>query len=522
MKIDFLIVTALSEELDALDNQFGFEKHTKKAYNSPVIFNFIKYKKTDGGELNIACYSLNDMGNVNAGITSIPTFDELQPDTVIMFGLAAGLREETNLGDVIVANKIHFYEQGKIKGSDIITRPNSIVCTEHLYHQLIQNFREFKKVEQSRDFHVRFGEIVAGEKVISSKEKLIQLKKDFPKLIGIEMESYGIGLAIQKSNCKPNFVVIRGVCDHADENKDDNFRIKSLTNASRFLDFFFENHSKTLNTNSIKENLLTIHHLTLFNRSFNVADVNQIFNDISHIEIFRIENTNFYNHGVLNNPTSVFDSLLRKETVLNKKLNEFQYSALAYFGLAHIPYSFHLGYHLNREKVKFCYTDRQSGLWKELSFQQIECIPLTQKWINKKKANSSKEAIICFSVSTKINLIDTQETIGSESIPTLELYLASPNIDIIKTYNQVEFYSKQFNDCLNIIRKTMRNIETIHLFFSGPPTLAFSCGQQISQTYDPIIKVYNFSNKDNPRYGWAISLGLDLVEDFRKSRSTNV
>ena len=52
----------------------------------------------------------------------------------------------------------------------------------------------------------------------------------------------------------------------------------------------------------------------------------------------------------------------------------------------------------------------------------------------------------------------------------------------------------------------------IHLFYSGPPPLAFYCGQQLSKTIHPQVVVYNYVARDTPNYSWGIDLMRDLDE----------
>jgi nucleoside phosphorylase len=47
-----------------------------------------------------------------------------------------------------------------------------------------------------------------------------QYRRDWPKLIGVEMEAGGVAAAAFQSAEQPGFLMIRGVSDLADEHKD--------------------------------------------------------------------------------------------------------------------------------------------------------------------------------------------------------------------------------------------------------------------------------------------------------------
>jgi hypothetical protein len=46
------------------------------------------------------------------------------------------------------------------------------------------------------------------------------------------------------------------------------------------------------------------------------------------------------------------------------------------------------------------------------------------------------------------------------------------------------------------------------MFYAGPLSLAFRCGQHISKSIHPRVVVYNYTGKDTPAYSW----GLDITQ----------
>jgi hypothetical protein len=50
------------------------------------------------------------------------------------------------------------------------------------------------------------------------------------------------------------------------------------------------------------------------------------------------------------------------------------------------------------------------------------------------------------------------------------------------------------------------NTRRIHVFYSGPPPVAFHFGQQISKTIHPKVIVYNYVSKDTPPYSWGLEI----------------
>ena len=104
---------------------------------------------------------------------------------------------------------------------------------------LLQRMRDYElQSDDKRNYPVHFGEYAVGEDVVASDEARDAILDIFPKVIGVEMESYGVGLAATYKDMggkSTPFIAIRGVCDFADPNKNDEYRLTALNNAAKFL-----------------------------------------------------------------------------------------------------------------------------------------------------------------------------------------------------------------------------------------------------------------------------------------------
>jgi len=74
--------------------------------------------------------------------------------------------------------------------------------------------------------------------------------------------------------------------------------------------------------------------------------------------------------------------------------------------------------------------------------------------------------------------------------------------------NQLESYARVFRSVLDDIHNTDANIKRIHVFYAGPVSLAFRCGQLISPTIHPEVLIYNYFIHDVPRYKWGIRVNV--------------
>jgi nucleoside phosphorylase len=113
VRVDVLILTALEDELAAVlalgddwserKDRGGFPYHRRQ---------FIR----DGGKrpLVVAAAWLGKMGRTVTAIRGSAFLGELDPDCVAMCGICAGMRGETELGDVIIADKLFSFDEGKL------------------------------------------------------------------------------------------------------------------------------------------------------------------------------------------------------------------------------------------------------------------------------------------------------------------------------------------------------------------------------------------------------------------------
>ena len=132
-------------------------------------------------------------------------------------------------GDVLIPDQIADYEHQKLTNDGPQIRwdvhradPRLLEAAKHQgenWHRLIK-----KRRPQQGKSQCLIGPIATGDKVVATKDVLEHLRGVWPKLVGIEMEAGGLASAAFQSAQQPGFLMIRGVSDLADENKDDTWR----------------------------------------------------------------------------------------------------------------------------------------------------------------------------------------------------------------------------------------------------------------------------------------------------------
>ena len=123
--IDILIITALPEELEVLRHHLPLDKKIHSTTCQLTYDTGSLQTEKEGVFYLCAATCLFDMGNAGSGIGATNAMRDLNPDYVFMFGIAAGIEGEVELGDVIFPTHIFYYELAKVKPDDIEVRPQS-------------------------------------------------------------------------------------------------------------------------------------------------------------------------------------------------------------------------------------------------------------------------------------------------------------------------------------------------------------------------------------------------------------
>ena len=91
----------------------------------------------------------------------------------------------------------------------------------------------------------------------------------------------------------------------------------------------------------------------------------------------------------------------------------------------------------------------------------------------------------------------------------IEIALADDNqiIDLNQIDTLTKFFRKEID---NLIKDS--KIENIHIFYSGPVSLALSLSRKISKRTDPNFIVYNYTRNTVPKYKWAVKISSNNPE----------
>lgn len=226
-RADFLLVTALPEERDALLGHLpGAFKMPPRKDDIHIYFRAEVPVASGAGRYSVVVLPLLGMGRVNAATATSEAIKRWRPKHVIVVGIAGGIKARTvALGDVLISEQIVDYELQKLTEKGVEVRWSVHKASRRLYAAALNVIGDRwtgsigePHPEQHRP-HIHFGPIASGDKVVAVESVLAEYRSVWPTLIGVEMEAAGVASACFSAASQPEFFMVRGCSDHADAQK---------------------------------------------------------------------------------------------------------------------------------------------------------------------------------------------------------------------------------------------------------------------------------------------------------------
>jgi nucleoside phosphorylase/CheY-like chemotaxis protein len=252
-KYDIVILTALNSEFEQLIKAGKLIKLENDS-DTIVYYHTIINSKNNNNIKIIAC-CINQMGMQASAAVASKVISLFSPKQLYITGICAGIKENgVNIGDIIIASQCWDYETGKISedsNGSLIFKPeiHSIPTEQSIISQLTdfsnsKNYlsnisNDFEGTRPDTQLSVKFGPVGSGPYVLSNKQYLKELISTERKLLGIDMEGYGIYKAAQfHIGTLPVF--IKAVSDFGDKKKNNDFQnYASFVSAKFIIDYIY-------------------------------------------------------------------------------------------------------------------------------------------------------------------------------------------------------------------------------------------------------------------------------------------
>lgn len=202
------------------------------------------------GKKRIVATSAPQMGMPAASIATSKTIQHFRPRYILMSGIAAAVRGQAEFGDVLVADTSFDLGSGKLKkiGKKSILHPDPLPlrgsqelmsllkrCVDETSLHEIRS--KWPGAKPKSVLSIRYGTVGSGAAVIADSSFTEQAQEHWRKLLGIDLETYGVYYAATHITAPtPSFLSIKSVTDFADEEKDDQWREYAAYTSSRVIE----------------------------------------------------------------------------------------------------------------------------------------------------------------------------------------------------------------------------------------------------------------------------------------------
>ena len=224
--------------------------------------------------------------------------------------------------------------------------------------------------------------------------------------------------------------------------------------------------------------------------------------DNADMRPFVIDQSSLYQNGILTAPAAV---RMQMDLVpgIRRLLAETPDAQIVYYGKAHIPLVFLAGHSFSTGwPVRLYELDRQRGDWWAIE-EAAEGDDLRLRLEVSDENNDSPNAVIRVSISYPVHSSDVAEALP-RPYRDVHISIPEPHVDVVRTRHQIDAVAGMFRKVLDDFKAEEPGPTGIHVFYSGPMSVAFCLGRQISPTIHPPMFVYNFTAKTTPKYAWSL------------------
>ncbi len=236
INIDFGIITAIKPELNAVKKLINLER-----VDVGVRTYYIGSVNSDSKSYNIIVVKSPKAGSNDSAAVTADLIRDWDPNFIIKIGIAGGYKRDVKLGDVVISEQIFVYDYTKELDNISKIRPE-VFRSDFKLINLIDNF-EWNNDGLNESKHI-IAPIATGNKLIRSEKIWHDIRENVhDKICALEMEGGGIATVAYQQKVPKGVLIISGISDYGDCDKDNNWHDYSSNIAAKFFFDFIKNNS---------------------------------------------------------------------------------------------------------------------------------------------------------------------------------------------------------------------------------------------------------------------------------------
>lgn len=182
---------------------------------------------------------LSGIGKVQAAMNLTCLLSQVNIDLVLMTGTAGSLQKEVHQGDLVIAKAFSYHDAHNTLAGDYVE--GQIPGEPAIFDLDSRQRNNFIQFIHEQNLSYQEGLIVTGDSFIGSQEQKDQIKNNFPRALGVEME--GAAFAQVCYHFKKPLIAMRAISDNGDDGANDDFDLfaqKSAAKAAKIICTYLE------------------------------------------------------------------------------------------------------------------------------------------------------------------------------------------------------------------------------------------------------------------------------------------
>jgi adenosylhomocysteine nucleosidase len=248
VSMDIGILTVVPDEIFAIKKILAEFPHYKACRGKLSVRNFYEgaLPAANGQVHRVACLRALEQGNLSIMSAYHALAEEYSPTLMILLGIGGSINKEAKICDVVFADSVYYYDKRSETQRGTHHKAISYNIASWLRNEINHLFDhygdkpEFESYPDSfrKKFRLLLGPIGTGGAVIKHRDadERKWLNTINEKTLALDTESAGISQQFSEDQLKygykpKGYLIVRGISDHADEKKNDKWRIPAAANA---------------------------------------------------------------------------------------------------------------------------------------------------------------------------------------------------------------------------------------------------------------------------------------------------
>lgn len=243
---DVGIITVLPVETAAVVKWLETGGPITKVRKGGAIF-YVGSTSAEGGVHRVVVTQQLQQGNRSTVSAHNRLCERFSPAMIALVGIGGSMSADVMLGDVVLADQIVWYEQATERDTEMsrkgeasnLSAPLRAMANDYFTRTSYPARLGMRGEEGAKSARLLMGPIGTGDKVIRYKESSIRtwLEGFNYKTLALETEAGGLAQGFYESGLtlgyrSLGYLVLRGISDHADKNKDDSWHEIASENAA--------------------------------------------------------------------------------------------------------------------------------------------------------------------------------------------------------------------------------------------------------------------------------------------------